>query len=80
MRRFGESDVSRRNPDHRHRRLLRARRERPRGHDADEGDELTAFQRSELHWIPASQCWIEDIELAMASQRVSDQLCHLLVR
>jgi hypothetical protein len=40
----------------RHRRLLRARRERPRGRSAaKKGYELTALQLIELHFIPASQ-------------------------
>jgi hypothetical protein len=43
-------------PDHRHRRLLRARRKRPRGRRAaGKRDELAPFQLIELHSIPASQ-------------------------
>src|SRR5262245_62065971 len=41
--------------DHRHRRLLRARRERPRGHAADKRDEVAPSQLLELHSFPASQ-------------------------
>jgi hypothetical protein len=41
---------------HRHRRLLRARRERPRRRRAaEQRGELAAFQSIELHSIPASQ-------------------------
>jgi hypothetical protein len=48
--RFGRSDLEK--SDHRHRRLLRARRERPRGHRAAEkGDELAALQSIE-HSMP----------------------------
>jgi hypothetical protein len=40
-------------PDHRHRRLLRARRERPRRRrSAQQRDELAAFQLIELHAVP----------------------------
>src|SRR5262249_35990187 len=35
--------IAAKKPDHRQRRLLRARRERPRGRAADEGDERAAF-------------------------------------
>ena len=43
-------------PDHRHRRLLRARRQRPRGRRAaEQRDELASFQLIELHSIRASQ-------------------------
>src|SRR5262249_9141240 len=46
-------------------RLLRPRRERPRGGcAAEQRDELAAFQLSELHSIPASQDRLQDIELA----------------
>jgi hypothetical protein len=39
--------------DDRHRRLLRARRERPRGRRAaEQRDEMTAFQLIELHSVP----------------------------
>jgi hypothetical protein len=46
-------------PDDRHRRLLRERGERPSDHRAaKKRDELTTFQLTELHSIPASQGWI----------------------
>src|SRR5262245_48483148 len=39
-------------PDHRHRRLLRARRERPRGHRAaEQRDELAPFPLTGMHPI-----------------------------
>jgi hypothetical protein len=56
--------------DHRHRRLLRACRERPRSsRAAEQADELATFQLIELHSVPASQAGMQDIELAMVSQR-----------
>jgi len=43
-------------PNHWHRRLLRARGERPSGRRAaEERDELAPFQSIELHSVPASQ-------------------------
>ena len=64
--------------DHQHRRLLRARRERPRRRcSADERDEVAPSQLIELHSIPARQGRMQDIELAMVSQRVYD---HALAR
>jgi hypothetical protein len=42
-------------PDHRQRRLLRARHERPRCRTAEQRDEVASFQLIELHSIPASQ-------------------------
>src|SRR5262249_18522485 len=39
-----ESRSTAEDPDHRHRRLLRARRKRPRGRAAKKGDELAAVQ------------------------------------
>jgi hypothetical protein len=43
-------------PDHRHRRLLRARRQRPRNRSAaEQRDEVPSFQLIELHSVPASQ-------------------------
>jgi hypothetical protein len=42
-------------PDHRHRRLLCARRKRPRGCAAEQSDELAPFQLVEVHSIPASR-------------------------
>jgi len=43
-------------PDHRHRRLLRPRRDWPSGcHAAEQCDELAAFQLIELHSVPTSQ-------------------------
>src|SRR5262249_37222389 len=44
-------------------RLLRARRERPRGHCAQR-DELAAFQLIELHPVPASQGRITGYRIA----------------
>ena len=53
----------------RHRWLLRARRERPRGRrTAEERNELAPFQLIELHSGPASAA-LHDIELAGISQR-----------
>ena len=42
-------------PNHRHRQLLRARRERPRRRAAKQRDEIASFQLTELHLIPTSQ-------------------------
>jgi hypothetical protein len=39
-------------PDHRYRRLLRLRRERPRRSAAKEGDKLTTLQSMEMHPLP----------------------------
>jgi len=48
--------VSVNKPDHRHRRLLRARRERPRGCRAgEERNEVAPSQLIELHEVPRSQ-------------------------
>jgi len=56
-------------PDEWHRRLLRARRERPRRRRAaEQRDEIAAFQLVELHSISASQRRMQDIESAMVSQ------------
>ena len=56
-------------PDEWHRRLLRARRERPRRRRAaEQRDEIAAFQLVELHSISASQPRMQDIESAMVSQ------------
>ena len=59
--------------DHRHRRLLRARRERPRGRRAaEQRDEFPSLQLIELHSMPCQPiCRI--IELAKNSQRVSER-------
>jgi hypothetical protein len=66
--------------DYRHRRLLRARRERPRGdHAAEKRDELAAFQLIELHSIacrPGAR--LQDIELAKISQEVTERFYNLL--
>jgi hypothetical protein len=59
------SDVE--NSDHRHPRLLRLRRQRPRGRRAaEQGDELASFQFGLRQLGP--DC--KDIELARISQRV----------
>ena len=43
-------------PDHRHRRLLCARRERPRGRRAaEQRDEIAPFQLIEVHSVPVNQ-------------------------
>jgi hypothetical protein len=42
-------------PDHRHRRLLRPRRERPRHRAAEQRDELAPFQLRELHALPLAR-------------------------
>ena len=64
--------------DDRHRRLLRARRERPhRRRAAEQRDELAPFYLIELHSISNSPRQMQDIELAMVSQRVYD---HALAR
>src|SRR5262249_50830527 len=53
-------------------RLLRARRERPRGRcAAEQRDELAAPQLIELHAVP-SQGRLQNIELAVVSQEVSE--------
>jgi hypothetical protein len=58
--------------------LLRARRERPRGRRAaEQRDEIAAPQLVELHSISNSPRQMQDIELAMVSQRVYD---HALAR
>src|SRR5262249_10292126 len=60
-------------PDHRHRRLLRARRERPCcRRTAEQRNELAAFQMIELHSVPCQQAraGFQVIELARISQRV----------
>src|SRR5262249_5162015 len=41
-------------PDHRHRRLLRTRRDRPCSRAADERDELAPLQLIDLHSVPAA--------------------------
>jgi hypothetical protein len=65
--------------DHRHRRLLRARRERPRRcRPTDERDEIASFQLVELHSVAASQGRLQDIELARISQRVSERRYNLI--
>jgi hypothetical protein len=52
-------------------RLLRARRERPRGcRAAEQGDEIASLQLIELHSVPHSQGRLQDIELAGISQPV----------
>jgi hypothetical protein len=39
-------------PNHRHRRLLRARHERPCRRTAEQPDELASFQLTQLHVLP----------------------------
>jgi hypothetical protein len=56
---------------HRHRRLLRARRTRPRRRAAEQRDELAAFQLIELQSVPPARAGLEDIELARISQEVN---------
>jgi len=57
-------------PDHRHPRLLSARRERPRRRAAEQRDELAALQLIELHSVPAAKLDGQHIELVEISQRV----------
>ena len=65
-------------PDYSHRRLLRTRRERPRGgRAAEQRNELPPLQLVGLHSVPASQGRRQDIELAASSQRVSEWLYNL---
>ena len=55
---------------HRHRRLLRAYRERPCDcRAAEQRDERASIQLIELHSIPASRAALQDIELQAISQR-----------
>src|SRR2546422_10606210 len=68
-------------PTHRHRALLRARRQRPRRRrSAEQRDELATFQLIELHSVPCQQAraGLQDIEVARISQRVSRAFCNLL--
>jgi hypothetical protein len=54
---------------HRHRSLLRARRERPRGgRAAEQRDEFATFQLIEWHSTPAARARLQDIELTIVSQ------------
>ena len=58
-------------PDHWHRGLLRARRERPRdGCAAEKRNELASLQLIELHSVPAAKPDGQDIELGWISQRL----------
>jgi hypothetical protein len=41
--------------DHRQRRLLRPRRQRPRGRSADRPDDLATIQLNELHPLPLAR-------------------------
>ncbi|SRR6266480_2572284 len=62
-------------PDHRHRRLLRARREWPRCGAADYRDELATFHLTEgRQRLEPTSTW-QDIELARISQEVTDRFC-----
>ena len=70
-------------PTYRHRRLLRARRERPGGRAAEQRDELAPFQMIELHSMPSSHAGLQDIELAMVGQggiRAFALTCQLLAK
>jgi hypothetical protein len=60
-------------PNHRHRRLLRARRERPRGgRAAEQRDKIAPFQSIKLHAVPRQPgVGMQDIELARISQEVT---------
>jgi hypothetical protein len=60
-------------PDHRHRWLLRAHRERPReSRAAEQRDEVAAFQLIELHFDPLpARAELQHIELARISQEVT---------
>ena len=67
-------------PDHRHRRLLRVRRERPRSRRATEKrDEVAPSDLIGLHSVPCQQARAElqDIELARISQEVTERFCNL---
>ena len=66
-------------PDHRHRRLLGARRERPsRRRAAEQRDERAPFQLVELHFGPRARAGLQDIELAVVSQEVTKRFYNLL--
>jgi hypothetical protein len=58
--------------DHWHRRLLRARRDRPRRRcAADKGEELAPLETIELHLGPLSaRAKLQDIEQARIGQRI----------
>jgi len=63
-------------PDHRHRRLLRARLERPGGgSSADKRDEFPSLQLIKLHLVPAARAGLQDIELGRISQDVTERFC-----
>src|SRR5262249_7178220 len=64
--------------DHRHRRLLRSRRERPRkGSAAEERNELAASQFIELHLALPAQARSQDIALAKLSLEVTGRFNDL---
>jgi hypothetical protein len=67
-------------PDHRHRRLLRPHRERPRSRrTAEQRDELASFQVIEFHSVPCTaRAALQDIELQAISQRASERLYNRL--
>jgi hypothetical protein len=73
----GRSDAEK--PCDRHRRLLRARRERPRGRRAaEQRDELAPFQFIELHSIPTDRAGLQDNELARISHEITERFSSLL--
>jgi hypothetical protein len=61
--------------DHRHRRLLRVRRERPCCRAAKQRDDLAPFPRTELHPIPHGRSASQDIGLWWISQRDVADIC-----
>jgi hypothetical protein len=57
---------------------LRARRERPRRRTAEQRDERAPLQLIELHFgPPPARAGLQNIELAIVSQRVSGRLHNL---
>jgi hypothetical protein len=63
-------------PDHRNR-LLRARRQRPRGRRAaEQRDEIASFQLIELHSIPASQGRVAGYRIASDQSAGMPEFCN----